>query len=469
MRPVLLIDIGSTYTKVVAVDLDEPQVLGTAAAHTTVETDVAIGLNHALAALEAQTGKLDFVDRLACSSAAGGLRMVVSGLTPSLTEKAARMACLGAGAKVVRSFTYKLTEEDVAEIAALRPDILLLVGGTNGGNEEVITHNAEVLAGCAATFPIVLAGNRNATAKCQELLTGREVYPTKNIMPEIEKLHITPVQDLVRTLFLERIIQAKGLKSVAEQMTAPLIPTPAAVLLAMELLAQGVPGVPGLSRELGIGELVGVDPGGATTDVYSMATGEPTVNYTIPPKGLKEPFAKRTVEGDIGMRYSAHGVVEAVGVDRIADAAGLSKARVEELVTYLTNQPDTLPDTPELHALDRALASAAVKTAVARHAGVVETIYNFSGPVLVQTGKDLMGVRNLIVTGGVMIHNPDVLEVARSAFFDPDEPASLRPKQADIYIDRRYILASMGLLRQKYPREALILMKKELEAHGTDE
>ena len=461
MQPVLLIDIGSTYTKITAVDLIEPRVLGTAAAHTTVTTDVAHGLNQALADLALQIGALEYDYRLACSSAAGGLRMVACGLTPSLTEKAARMACLGAGAKVIRSFSYKLTEEDVAEIAALAPDILLLAGGTDGGNEEVITHNASMLASCEADFPIVLAGNRNAAAACKKLLDGRAVYQTENVMPRLDELNAKPVQEQVRALFLERIIHAKGLGPVADWMTAPLLPTPAAVLVALELLASGTDDTPG------IGELVAVDLGGATTDVYSMAHGDPTMADTVL-RGIPEPFAKRTVEGDIGMRYSVHGVVEAVGIDRIARGSGLPRERVEELVTHLSTHPDTLPDTPELAALDRTLASAAVMTAVARHAGSLETVYTSQGPTLVQTGKDLCNVAHLIVTGGAIIHSPWSEDVAKSALFDTKSPNSLRPKEADTYIDQRYVLASMGLLSQVFPEAALTLMKKEIRKHGTE-
>jgi len=462
MQPILLIDIGSTYTKVTAIDLDEPALLGTASAHTTIQTDVTEGLNHALAILEAKIGSLAFTQRLACSSAAGGLRMVASGLAPSLTEEAARMACLGAGAKVIRSFAYKLTEEDVAEIADLQPDILLLVGGTDGGNEAVILHNAALIATLEPTFPIVLAGNRNAAKPCREILAHFELYVTENVMPRLETLNAEPVQHQIRELFLDRIIQAKGLRQVAEQMNLPLIPTPSAMLLAMELLSKGTADSPGM------GELLAADLGGATTDVYSMARGAPTDVTTIL-RGIPEPYSKRTVEGDIGMRYSVSGIVDAVGIDEIAKQAGLSVETAEALIAQLINQPDTLPDTLDLAALDCALASAAVLTAVTRHAGTIETVYTPQGPVSVQMGKDLTSVSQLILTGGAIVHNPEASQIASSALFDAQLPTSLRPKQAKIYIDKSYILASMGLLSQNYPEAALSLMKKELTEHGTQE
>ncbi|MCL2843737.1 MAG: methylaspartate mutase accessory protein GlmL [Oscillospiraceae bacterium] len=455
MQPVLLIDIGSTYTKVLAADMAEPCILGTAA-HTTVATDVAIGLEEALLALEAKTGPLSYTARLACSSAAGGLRMVAVGLAPSLTEQAARMACLGAGAKVVRSFAYQLTEEDMAEIAAILPDILLLTGGTDGGNDAVITHNAAMLATCNADFPILLAGNRNATARCRELLKGRTVITTENVMPRLEQLNVAPVQKQVRALFLERIVHAKGLGPVAKQMDGPLIPTPAAVLLATELLAKGT------DSQSGFGDLLAIDLGGATTDVYSMARGDPAGGEVVL-KGLPEPYAKRTVEGDMGMRYSVSGIVDAVGVPWLSTHSGRSPEQVTAQIAHLAAHPDMLPDTPADLALDQALASAAIMTATRRHAGTTEVVYTIQGPTIAQTGKDLTEVRRLIVTGGAIIHNSGAGQVAKYALFDPKTPQSLRPKTAEIYMDSRYILAAMGLLRQRDPDVALTLMKKELQ------
>ena len=134
MKPVLLIDFGSTYTKLTAVDVDGECLLGTAASYTTVQTDINDGLQKALDLLEQKTGKLDFDACYACSSAAGGLRMVTSGLVPELTGEAAKLASLGAGAKVVGVYAFQLTEDDLEDIQAAKPDIFLLVGGTDGGN-----------------------------------------------------------------------------------------------------------------------------------------------------------------------------------------------------------------------------------------------------------------------------------------------------------------------------------------------
>ena len=162
MKPVLLIDFGSTYTKLTAVDVEAETLLGTAASYTTIETDIGDGLRNGLKLLGEKTGKLDFVETYACSSAAGGLRMVSSGLVPELTSEAAKLASLGAGAKVVGLYSFQMTEEDMEEIQELKPDIFLLVGGTDGGNTACIEHNAQMLASISPKFPIVIAGNRNS-------------------------------------------------------------------------------------------------------------------------------------------------------------------------------------------------------------------------------------------------------------------------------------------------------------------
>ena len=136
MKPILLVDFGSTNTKVTAVDVEDCRILGTAAAYTTVETDINEGLAHALEILEKTTGPLDFEERYACSSAAGGLKMISIGLVPDLTAQASREASLGAGAKVWKTYSFQLTKGDFKEIEEYHPDIILLTGGTDGGNTE---------------------------------------------------------------------------------------------------------------------------------------------------------------------------------------------------------------------------------------------------------------------------------------------------------------------------------------------
>ena len=465
MKPILLIDFGSTYTKLTAVDVEGEEILGTASSYTTVQTDINEGLEAALRLLEEKTGKLQYEKTYACSSAAGGLRMVTSGLVPELTGEAAKLASLGAGAKVVGIYAFQLTEDDVEDIRDLKPDILLLVGGTDGGNTECILHNAAMIATLEPNFPVVIAGNRNAARQCQRILTeaGHEVHVCPNVMPKFGVLKIEETQSKIREIFLNRIVQAKGLSKAADLLSDIMMPTPAAVLQAVELLSQGCEG------ESGIGDLVAVDVGGATTDVYSVADGMPEHMNTVY-KGLPEPFAKRTVEGDIGMRYSVKGIVEVAGLKRMSQVSGLSTQRVTELVDMLRANTDTVPNgDPELEALDFALASMATEEAVRRHAGTMEETYTLMGLTFVQSGKNLTKVKQIVVTGGSLIHTKETEKIAAYALYSPQDPGSLRPKEADVWVDRKYILAAMGLLSSYYPQTALRIMKKELEFHGYSE
>lgn len=465
MKRVLLIDFGSTYTKVTAVDLEEERLLGTAASYTTVETDINEGLADAMALLEEKTGltQEDFDERFACSSAAGGLKMISCGLVPELTAEAAKTASLGAGAKVMKVYSYQLTEEDADEIQKLKPDIFLLTGGTDGGNKDTILENARVLAGISAEFPVVIAGNRNAAGECRKILedAGKQAIVTENVMPRFGQLNIEPAQSCIREIFLARIIKAKGLSRAGQLISGIMMPTPAAVLSAMELLAKGT------ETESGLGDLVAVDVGGATTDVYSMSQGEPSgVNTVI--KGLPEPYAKRTVEGDIGMRYSAAGIAEAAGIGAIAKLSGLSEERAQELLSLISEKPDTLPETEDLEALDFALASLAVKVGMTRHAGHVEKVYTPVGEAWLQEGKDLTKVEKAVITGGSLIHAKHAEKIARGILYDIAEASSLKPRQAEILLDKEYILSAMGLLAKHAPDTALKIMKKEMKSYGIE-
>lgn len=459
MNPILLIDFGSTFTKITAVDTDAAELLGTGESFTTVQSDINEGLKAALAELTRKIGRVEFVRQYACSSAAGGLRMVTAGLVPELTAEAAKQASLGAGAKVVKVYAYHLTEADLMEIESLHPDIFLLTGGIDGGNQECILHNAAALARIKNEFPIIIAGNRSCADQCAEILAGREIYLCENVMPRFNQINIEPVQNKIREVFLQRIIRAKGLSKASNLISGIVMPTPAAMLAALKLLADGCAG------EAGIGELLGIDLGGATTDVYSIAQGMPDQINTVM-KGLIEPYAKRTVEGDIGMRYSVHGIVGAAGIEKVSKLAGVSEERALHLVDYLAQNVDALPQNAELETLDHVLAALAVEIAVTRHVGKIEQTYTPVGLTYIQQGKDLRRIRQIVITGGAMIHARDPFDIAAHALYDQSQPMSLKPYSANILLDKNYILAAMGLLSQSYPAVAQKIMKKELLRNG---
>jgi uncharacterized protein (TIGR01319 family) len=446
----LLIDFGSTYTKLRAVDLGRRRIIGAGQGPSTVTSDITVGMRLALADLERHCGGLPrFRHRLASSSAAGGLRMVTVGLVKELTAEAARQAALGAGARLVGTFAYRLTKDDLRRIAALAPDILLLAGGTDGGNAEVVLHNAAALAASGPGCPTVYAGNRDCADEAGRLLGRRLVASTENVMPEFNVLNIEPARAAIRQVFIERIVHAKGIDRAAAEFDAVLMPTPAAVLEGARLLADGVAGAAGL------GELMVIDPGGATTDVHSIAAGEPAPG--VVPQGLPEPRAKRTVEGDLGMRHNAAAIAAAAGLEALARDAGLAPARALGLLEPLAADVGRLPAGADEAALDAALARAAVKIAVRRHCGSVETVYTPTGPVTVQRGKDLTRIGAVIGTGGAIVASPQPRTLLAAALHDPAEPLALRPRAPRLLLDREYLLYACGLLQSVEPLAALEL------------
>ncbi|MDD7401506.1 MAG: methylaspartate mutase accessory protein GlmL [Eubacteriales bacterium] len=457
MKALLLSDFGSTFTKLCAVDPEHAEILGTAAAFTTIQTDIFEGFQQALGKLESQIGPIEIITHKACSSAAGGLRMLVSGLMPELTAEAAKMAALGAGAKVIKVFDHELTDEDLDLISELKPDIFLLTGGTDGGNQACILENAQALADIRFNQPIIVAGNRSANRKIRKIFTeaGLDFHIVANVMPRLGELNIAEAQEAIRQVFLAKIVEAKGLSRIEGMIHNILLPTPAAMLAAMKVLAQGT------EEEAGLGDLIAVDPGGATTDVYSMAYGLPEDMTTVM-KGLPEPYAKRTVEGDIGMRYSLHGILEAKGLNLVAERAQLAPDKVQALCDDLAQHTDRVPATEELRQLDDALVGTAIDVAVGRHCGSIEEVYTPMGRAFAQTGKDLRSVDILVLTGGAVIHSHELKKLASYAAWDPANPTSLRPKDFKVLLDQKYILSAMGVLCQDDPSLALRIMKKEL-------
>jgi len=454
LQAVLLIDFGSTYTKVTIVDLESEEIVGTARAGTTIETNIMDGLKAALAQIPEPVGGWKFVRKLACSSAAGGLKMIASGLVKELTAEAARRAALGAGARVLEVFSYELTEQDLARIILLKPDILLLAGGTDGGNREVILKNAEMLSKLPIGLPVVIAGNKVVAVQAADLLKKRHnpVVVADNVMPELGVLSVESARLAIREIFLNHIIHAKGLDKAEEYLERIMMPTPSAVLSAAELLAQGQ------DSERGMGELLMVDVGGATTDVHSIAKGDPS-KPGVMLKGLPEPYAKRTVEGDLGMRYSSEALVETAG-KRLRDYLGWTEDQVNSQLSLYKEDPWRIPQTAEEAKFDVAMGRMAVELAVDRHVGSIEVVYTPFGASYIQNGKDLTPLAVVIGTGGVLLHHPDPLEILRGAVFNPAEPTILKPQNAVFYLDKEYILAAMGLLREVSPQAALRIMEK---------
>jgi uncharacterized protein (TIGR01319 family) len=449
----LLIDFGSTFTKVVAVDLDKVEVMASARLPSTVETDITVGLEAALKEISAKTGisNLDKKKSLACSSAAGGLRMVCVGFVPELTSKAANLAALGAGAKVVGLYSFKLTSREIEEIEKIAPDILLLSGGTDGGDEAVIIHNAKMLAKTDHKIDnIIVAGNKTTYDAVKKAFkdSGKHIIFTKNVMPEIGVLDTAPCNKEIREIFLNNIIKAKGIAKAQSIVGEVIMPTPAAVLEAAKLLAEGCEG------EAGFGELMVIDPGGATTDVHSIAQGVPTVSGIVMVNTLPEPYVKRTVEGNLGLKYN---------IDSLSELTRGKKLPPHFADICRSFHEGQLPQNPEETACHLLLSRVAVEVAVTQHVGRLEKVYGPTGEMLIQHGKDLTDVKTVIGTGGPVIFSANPREIMEGALYQKENPLALKPRNPTLYLDAEYILYAIGLLAQAEPKKALLLAKKYLK------
>jgi uncharacterized protein (TIGR01319 family) len=442
----LFIDFGSTFTKVVAIDLSGVEVVATTRVPSTVDNDITIGLEEALKQIsqEVRITDLEKHEALACSSAAGGLRMVCAGFVPELTSKAASLAALGAGAKVIGSYSYKLTASEVQEIESLSPDILLLAGGTDGGDEQTIIHNARLVSRTGQAIKnIIVAGNKTAYDEIKTIFktSRKNIIYTGNVMPDIGVLDVAPCNKEIRALFMKNIIEAKGIAKARSIIKDVIMPTPSAVLEAAKLLATD------------FSELIVIDPGGATTDVHSIAKGAP-VRPDVLMVGLPEPYEKRTVEGDLGLKYNLDRLLELVG----------DRATPPNFTTIVQRfREGALPCSNVDFACHRLLSRLMVEVAMDRHAGKIEVVYSPAGERLIQHGKDLTGVKRVIGTGGPIIFSDNPREILEGSLFREENPFVLKPRSPQFYIDEQYILYAISLLAQVEPGKALLLAKKYLK------
>jgi uncharacterized protein (TIGR01319 family) len=461
----LLVDFGSTYTKVTAVDLDTETVIGRAQSPTTVETDISIGLSKALIELRCSSGfyEDEVCGRYASSSAAGGLKMAAIGLVPELTLSAARRAALGAGAKVVGAYGHEIDNAIIKEIEEKRCDIIMLCGGTDGGNKKVILHNADRLAKSQIDCPVLICGNRVVSEQISEILerAGKRVYVTKNVLPSVNEIDIEPAQSQVREIFIEHIIKAKGLDKAMDYFDKAVMPTPKASLIAAELLADGT------EYEPGIGSLLVVEVGGATTNIHSVTDIIPFTQQTVV-RGLPESRVSRTVEGDLGIRYNARTIFDFVGAEHLKFlseqiASSSDSCDPDEYTCLLTECVEYVPQNLEEGLMDIALATSAVSIAVERHAGRLKTEFSAIGEIHIQYGKNLFDVKNVLGTGGIFKYGVRPEAILEATLFSEQTPWSLKPRSPKAYLDADYLLCAMGLLSQEHPDAALRIMKKHLK------
>lgn len=444
----LLCDVGSTYTKGCLVDTDKEEILATASDLTSADTDINLGIEALKAKMQDVLNTVTIDEMLVCSSAKGGLKMIAVGLVPDLTLKAATLACYSAGAKVIGSYAYELNRKELDEIESSDCDILLLCGGTDGGNTDTALFNAQALTSLNRRFPIIYAGNKVIQDDIHKIFiaSGFECSICPNVMPSYGILQVEPCREVIRDLFLKTIIKAKGLSELSSLIDDIVLPTPSSVLEALTLLSKGT------RNEAGLGDLMAIDIGGATTDVYSLNAKFPLADG-VGYRGLREPLDKRSVEGDLGVRFNAHNVYE-LKKEEIGDTLGME--------TYLGLIESDIHVEPYPR-LDSVLASWCTEIACKRHAGRLESAYSPMGVTYSQTGKDLREVSVIIGIGGPLIHSHHPESILRNALSSKEHPEILLPRKLEPYLDSRYIVSCLGLLAKRHPDTVVRLLKKNLE------
>ena len=444
----LIAEIGSTTTLVSAFALgNSPRLLGQGQAATTVlEGDVRAGLNRAIESLKANLGEaeLKYGELLASSSAAGGLKMCVHGLVYDMTVSAARAAALGAGAIVRQTTAGKITDDDLIEQRKIQPNLVLIAGGTNGGERETALYNAKRIAEEGTGSPVLYAGNAQNQGAIRSIFerAGVPIYLAENVYPRLDALNIEPVRKVIHAAFEKHIVTAPGMEHIRELVTGNILPTPGAVMEASMLLYEE------------IGDLCVLDIGGATTDVHSVTSGSDEIAKLLT---APEPFNKRTVEGDLGLFVNAHHLVEQVGEAKLARELGLNIAEV--MRTY---RP--IPESESQFALTTRLCLEAGLTAISRHAGKLRHYYTPQGRATAAEGKDLTQVKTLIGTGGALTRLPEREKILR-ALADCNAGGTMlypKPERMRLAFDEKYIMASLGVLAKTDPKSATILLKNTL-------
>lgn len=419
MNRTLCLDVGSTWTKGALVDGDGG-LLGTAQ-HPSTPPEVRQGIDAVAAALAA-----DGAEVLACSSAGGGLRLAVVGHERLVSAEAGYRAALSAGAKVCHIAAGMLDPASVDALAAAAPDIVLLTGGTDCGDAEVLRHNARTLAGAGMPCPLVLAGNVAVREEVLAALTsaGLAVSPAPNVLPDIGELAVDGARAAIRDLFLTHVIGGKGLSSGEGFARLVRSVTPDAVLSGVTRLARV------LAAREEPGSVLVVDVGGATTDVYSAvpaAVAEHDGGHAV---GIAAD--RRTVEGDLGMRFSAPDVLTESVSEGLLDV-GCGELLAPE-ARRRSERVHEVPDSPGQAEVDATLARLASVLALRRHVWAVEGGF---GP---------RGVGLVVLSGGVLRHadSRGLAEVLDGIAADP----VLRPvlRNASIVLDADYVLAPAGLL-----------------------
>ncbi|HHX38235.1 MAG TPA: glutamate mutase, partial [Clostridiaceae bacterium] len=472
---IIVYDVGSTYTKAVAFALNEDRLdfLGRAQSPTTLD-GIMQGVGKATDRVTAQGIEItEDVKYYATCSAAGGLRMVAMGFMPRVTAKAAKEVAMSAGARVLEVISHEDSPTFRLEILReIQPDIVLLAGGTDGGETESAVENARLIVEAELDCMVVVACNKEAQPAVVEELNNSNInfVVCPNIMPTIHKLNVTAARAAIHHEFIKQLTKASGLQELVDLVEDHEIrPTPGAVLMAGELWANGT------RNHEGMGDVLMIDVGGATTDIHSVLPGiadmrDEEIGLII---NNEKQASYRTVEGNLGMRVSATGIVDAVGAESLEQLVknldpnneiefeSLDKieeyARVREDQTALI-AADTMEDK-----LDQALAIAAIHVALKRHAGHIVQEYNPETGILpgFPVGRDLRKVKLVLGIGGMFANHEEVFNQKTLELAFSDAGSSLFPLEPQFFFDKYYLVFALGTLGLYYPDAVFNFMRSK--------
>lgn len=522
---VLVVDFGSTYTKLGIFDTEDESF--TLRYTPTTVDDIRIGLASGLGVLEecqrSSNGSKSydwtplkramdqFTVRLPCSSAKGGLKVVTAALSKAESGFAAELAALTAGAKLVGTYYGKLSPEQARSIFEQdQPEIVLLAGGTDeGGDSATALHNAQVLAEATRYVsytdygvPFIYAGNQDVRDQIERIFqeNGVDCRITGNVMPEINDFRIEAVNEAIRELFQTVIIRGKGFDVVEEYMDAPFIPTPRACFRGIQLLSHGY------GAEEGLGNILALDIGGATTDFYSMVRDNPLYVYpgTDRKKKVKRtilktpntPLSYRRVEGKYGLSYNAENLKELAqfksgslrtrlgvylssrfpdyrpGDDQFGPFVRRESDRLrinlDDYVTWISANPHHNAIGPVENGARSYLAQEIMAVATEKHVGYVHETDTY----FLQYGVNFFNQpTTVLLIGGTIYHKcqeqavgylDDLALIASGVLYNPAQHHSLRPR-GEVLLDASYLVSILGgLYGRLEPERALRVMKRNL-------
>lgn len=472
---ILATDCGSTTTKAILIEKIDGEYRQTyrGEAPTTVEepaADVTVGVTNAVAEIGELAGRklLDENGQIirpangnvgcdiyiSTSSAGGGLQMLVAGVVREMTAASAKRAALGAGAIVMDTLAAndkRKPFEQIQRIRELRPDMILLAGGTDGGTRKHIVQLAELIApakpqprfGEKYRMPVIYAGNTEAWELVQETFDDDvELSQTENVRPTLDVENLGPARDKIHDLFLEHVMaHAPGYDKLISWTDAPIMPTPGAVGNILREIAE---------RE-NI-NAVGVDIGGATTDVFSVFEG--TFN--------------RTVSANLGMSYSISNVCAEATMENILRWVHL-EMNERELRNRVKNKmirPTTIPQTLEALVFEQAVAREALRLAYLQHKEFATTLKGVQqqrtvGDLFVQDSSGASIVNNmtldlLVASGGVLSHAPRMEQTA-AMLIDAFEPEGF----TTLAKDSIFMMPHLGVLAQVHSQAALEVFERD--------